>query len=85
MNIWYIIDEYGMMIDDVMLVIQCWLFGFVDWIWCYLIEEDLCCKWLVLGQMLLVVDVFFMLVWCNDDLCCVFDYCGLDWFEEESL
>ena len=85
MNTRHITDDYGTMTDDTTLVIQRWLPGPADRIWRYLTEEDLRRKWLASGQMRLVADAPFTLVWRNDDLCHAPDHRGPDRPEEESL
>lgn len=56
------------MVDDGTLVIQRWLPGPAERLWRYLVDSEKRRQWLAAGEMELVADAAFELVWRNDEL-----------------
>lgn len=68
MNAETAIADHGRLIEPATLEIQRLLPGPPDRIWAYLTESDLRRQWLASGEMDLVPDAPFELVWRNDEL-----------------
>lgn len=62
------VDDFAHMVNGSTLVIQRWLPGPAERIWCYLTDGELRSKWLAAGDMELAPDGACELIWRNDTL-----------------